>query len=118
MKLRLKVLHYCGLTFADGLSTMIMKTENEFVAVIRRDDCRMDFGKIKKAVGAKQILMASPGEFIYLTGLQPGTAQVYNPGLKTFLDKKIFERNYLNGGSGSFSCTIHIKSSGLDKNTS
>lgn len=100
-----QVCAYFGITLADGLSTMIMKTADEFVAVIRRDDCRIDFKKVKQAI-SKNIRMASPEEFTNVTGLPVGAARVYNPGMSTFVDQKVFEKEYLIGGSGSFTCSI------------
>lgn len=115
MKTPAEVQSYCGLTLSEGLSTMIIKTENEFIAVLRRDDCKIDFDKLKKAIGSKKIRMATAEEFIELTNLPLGAAQVYNSGLKTFIDKKIFEKEYLNGGSGSFTHTVQYKAEDLNK---
>ena len=43
---------------------MIMKIDDRFIAVIRRDDCRLDFKKLKKRVEvAKSIRMANDEEF-------------------------------------------------------
>lgn len=106
---------FLGLTLADGLSTMIMKADNDFVAVIRRDDCRMDLSKIKKELKVSNLRMASDEEFIEVTGLPVGTARVFNPGLKTLLDEKLFEKEYLTGGTGSFTCSFRYKSEDLKK---
>ncbi|MEK7513582.1 MAG: tryptophan--tRNA ligase [Patescibacteria group bacterium] len=115
LKTSLEVLGYLHLTLTDGLSTMIMKAEDEFVAIIRRDDCRLDFDKIKKAVGVKTIRMAKPDEFKKTTGMPLGAARVVNPGMRTFLDKKLFENDVLTGGSGSFECSFRYKTKDLKK---
>ena len=115
LKTPLEVQSYLGLTLADGLSTLIMKADNEFVALIRRDDCQLDFKKIKKILGIKKLEIAKPDEFVKLTGLTVGTARVYNPNLKTILDKKLFEKEYLTGGTGSFICSFRYKSDDLKK---
>lgn len=107
-----EVCAYLGITLADGLSTMIMKADEKYIAIIRRDDCRIDFKKIKECVG-KNVRMATPEEFTALTGMPLGAARVYNPGLQTYLDDKIFEKEYLVGGSGSFSCSIRYNTAGL-----
>ena len=106
---------FLGLTLADGLSTMIMKADDFFVAVIRRDDCRLDFGKIRKILGVKSLRMASAEEFVELTHLPLGAARVYNPGLKTLLDQRLFEKEYLTGGTGSFTCSFRYKADDLRK---
>ncbi len=115
LKTPLEVQSYLGLTLADGLSTLIMKADNEFVALVRRDDCRLDFKKIKKMLGIKKLEIAKPDEFVKFTGLIVGTARVYNPNLRTILDKKLFEKKYLTGGTGSFTCSFRYKSEDLKK---
>lgn len=109
-----EVQEYLGLTLADGLSTMIMKTGDRFIVVIRRCDSRIDSKKLKKLVGNK-LRVASPEEFAYLTGVPLGAAKAFNPGLETYLDDKLFEKEYLTGGSGSFTCSIRYKSQDLKK---
>src|SRR3989338_4321291 len=64
-----EVQSYLGFTLADGLSTMIMEADGKFVAVIRRDDCRIDFDKLKKTLCVGELRMAKPEEFKELTGL-------------------------------------------------
>lgn len=108
-----EVQEFLELTLADGLSTMIMKADDSHVAVIRRDDCRLDFGKIKKILGVKSLRMASAEEYTMLTNLPLGAARVYNPGLKTLLDLRLFEKEFLTGGTGSFTCSFRYKSEHL-----
>ena len=110
-----EVQDFLGFTLADGLSTMIMQADDRFIAIIRRDDCRLDFGRIKKTLGIKNLRMADAQEFVAVTHLPLGAAQVYNPGLQTLLDKKLFEKDILTGGSGSFTCSIRYKSEDLQK---
>lgn len=109
-----EVCAYLGITLVDGLSTMIMKADDTYIALIRRDDCRIDFKKVKQFAG-KNVRMANAQEFTTLTGLPLGAARVYNPGLNTYLDEKIFEKEYLIGGSGSFMCSIRYKTADLKK---
>lgn len=103
-----------GLTLADGLATMIMKAGDKFVVVIRRCDCRLDSKKLKKLLGNK-LRIANPEEFAEITGMPLGAARVINPGLATYLDEKLFEKEYLTSGSGSFTCSIRVKSEDLKK---
>ena len=110
-----EVQSYLGLTLADGLSTMIMKIDDRFIAVIRRDDCRLDFKKLKKELKCKSIRMANDEEFEKITGMPIGAARVYNPNLKTYLDNKLFEKEFLTGGTGSFICSFRYKTEDLKK---
>ncbi|PIV70999.1 hypothetical protein COW57_02075, partial [Candidatus Roizmanbacteria bacterium CG17_big_fil_post_rev_8_21_14_2_50_39_7] len=45
------VLKYCNLTFADGASTLVFKVDNGYIAVIRRDDCKIDLKRLQKLAG-------------------------------------------------------------------
>ena len=94
---------------------MLMKADDNFIAVIRRDDCRMDFGKIKKLLDISNLRMADKEEFVEITKLPLGAAKAVNPGLKTVLDNKLFEKEYLTGGTGSFTCSFRYKSEDLKK---
>lgn len=110
------VLDYLGLTFSDCLPTLIMRADGEFIAVVFKGDNKVDFKKVKRDFGIKDLRMATPEEFTQLTGLPIRAARVYEPRVnKTIIDKKVFEKEYLTGGSGSFSCSIKYKTSDLEK---
>src|SRR3989344_8403745 len=108
---------YLGDTLAGSAQTLIMKAGEQFVAIIKRGDVRLDSKKIKKELGVSSLRMATDAEFGELTGLPVGAARVYNPGVPTLLDKSLFEKEYLNGGSGSFTVTIKYKTEDLKKIT-
>lgn len=114
LKTPAEVQAYLGLSLAEGVSTMIMKADDRYIAILRRDDCRLDFNKIKALVG-KKVRMASPDEFTELTGMPLGAARVFNTGLITYIDDKLLEKEYLTGGSGSFTCSIRYKAEDLKK---
>lgn len=59
--------------------------------------------------------VANPEEFSGITGVPLGAARVLNPELATYLDEKLFEKEYLTSGSGSFTCSIRVKSRDLNK---
>lgn len=107
-------MEYLGLPISEGFSTLIMKADGQFIAIIRRDDTKLFLDKTKKILGVTKLEIASPAEFEKLTGLPTGAAHILT-GLKTYLDKKLFEKEYLMGGSGSLSVTTRFKSSDLKK---
>ncbi len=110
------VLKYCNLTFADGASTLIYKVDNGYIAIIRRDDCKIDLKKLKKIIGSKVFDMATDKEFTELTGLEPGAARIYIPEVKkTYIDKKILEKEFVQAGSGSFTESINYRTTDLNK---
>jgi len=110
------VLAYCKLGYSDGGSTLVFKADNDFIEVIRRDDCKIDINKLRDLTGAKQIRMATPEEFTKITGLEPGTARVYLPQIKkVFIDKLILQKEEIQTGSGSFTTSIRCKTIDLHK---
>ena len=110
------VLKYCNLTFADGASTLIYKVDDGYIAIIRRDDCKIDLKKLKKLAKTEILEMASDEEFSKLTGLIPGAARIYIPEVnKTYIDKKILEKEFVQAGSGNFTTSINYKTADLSK---
>ena len=107
------ILEYLHLGLADCMPTLIMKADGQDMAVVVRGDCRVDFKKIKKDFKFKDLRLATPEEFTSLTGLPVGAVRVYTPNIKTIIDSKVFENDYLVGGSGSFSCSIKYKTGDL-----
>lgn len=110
------VLDYLHIALSDTLPTLVMKADDDFISVVFRGDCRVNFKKIKQQFNIKDLRMATPEEFTRLTGLPIGAARVYIPNVnKTIIDKKVFEKERLLSGSGSFSCSIEYKTSDLIK---
>lgn len=95
--------------------TLLLKAEERFVAVVKRGNTRMDSAKLKKVLRVSSLRMATPEEFEQVTGTQPGAAKVYNRGIETYLDKSVFERDYMNGGTGSLEVTFRYVSEDLKK---
>ncbi|PIV09845.1 tryptophan--tRNA ligase [Candidatus Roizmanbacteria bacterium CG02_land_8_20_14_3_00_36_15] len=104
-----------GYTLDDSAATLIMKADDNFVAIIRRDVTRISFKKIRKILNASTLGIATSEEFVKVTGLQVGTARFYVGNVKTLIDKKVFEKEFVLGGTGSFTHTIQCKSEDLRK---
>lgn len=116
LKTKIDVLNYLHLNASDCIPTLIMKADDKFIAVALRGDCKVDFKKVKKEFGIKDLRMATPDEFTNLTHLPIGAARVYTPEVKmTVIDNKVFEKDYLTGGSGGFNYSINYKTSDLKK---
>lgn len=110
------VLKYCNLTYADGASTLVFKVDSGYIAVIRRDDCKINLKKLHKLANTKLLRMATNEEFTELTQLKPGAARIHLPEvIQTFIDEKILERNFVQAGSGSFTCSIQYQTKDLYK---
>lgn len=106
---------YLHSTLADAGAVIIMKAGDSFVAIMRRGDCKLDFKKIKKLLKITNLRVATNEEFREITQVPVGAAHVLYPSLRTLIDKKIFETEYINAGSGSLTYTIRYKTSDLKK---
>ena len=102
-----------GYTLDDSVATLIMKADNDFIAVLRRDVTKISYKKIKKLLGISDLRIATPEEFKQITGLQIGTARFYVENIKTY--KKVFEKETILGGTGSLSTTFQCLSEDLKK---
>lgn len=110
-----KVQAYLNDDLSGSCPTLIFKAGGRFIALVKRGDVKLDSGKLKKILGVSNLRMANKEEFENLTGVPVGAARVFNPGISTYLDKSIFEKEYLNGGTGSFTVTFKYKTSDLRK---
>jgi len=106
---------YLGFGLDEALATLIIKTEKGFVAIIHRGDCSLDNKKVRKLLNVESLRMATDEEFTKLTGVVPGVAHVLNPVTITLIDKKVFDQEILNGGSGSLLYTFRYNTSDLKK---
>lgn len=106
---------YLGYGMSDSAATLVMKADDKFVAIIRRGDTKLDSEKVKKLLGITSLRMATEEEFAEVTGVPSGAASVYIPHIPTYIDKKIFEKEFINAGSGSLLVTIRYKSEDLKK---
>lgn len=106
---------YLGYGMDDAGATLVMKADDRFVAIIKRSDTKLDNESVKKYLGISNLRMATEEEFAKMTGVPSGAASVYIPYLPTFIDKKIFEKEYINAGSGSLLYTFRYKTNDLKK---
>lgn len=106
---------HLGYSLADAGAMIIMKAGDSYIAVMRRGDCKLDFKRIKKIAKVTNLRVATNEEFAEITQVPPGAAHVYYPQLRTLIDKKVFETEYINAGSGSLLVTFRYKTNDLKK---
>lgn len=109
------VMDYLGLPISQGYSTLLMKADNDFIAVIRRDDTRLSLKKTRKVLRTSNLRMANATEFESLTGLVSGAAYAFLPVSKTIIDKRLFEKEFVVGGSGNMVLSVKHRSEDLKK---
>lgn len=100
---------------SSGFATILLMADTKFFALIRRDDTLIDFQKLRKDLNVKTLRVATVEEFTTLTGLEPGQAHVVLPVSETLLDRKLFEKPYQMGGSGSHTVTMRYVSEDLKR---
>ncbi|HLE48974.1 MAG TPA: tryptophan--tRNA ligase [Patescibacteria group bacterium] len=110
----IEVMSYLNLPISESSAVLLMKADDNFVAIIRRGDTELDMEKTKEALKVKKLRIANRDEFSKLTGLPSGAAH-YLTGLKTLIDKRVFENEFVYGGSGSLSVTTKYRSLDLNK---
>ncbi len=115
MREAVDVQNFFGVTLAESVPTLIMKADSKFVAILKKGDTKLDSTKLKKVLGVQSLRMANDEEFEKVTGVPIGAARVFNLQLKTYIDKHVFDKEYLNGGTGSFVYTFKYKTADLEK---
>lgn len=110
-----EVQHYLGYGMEDSAATLIMKADDAFIAIVRRGDTKLDSDKTKKDLGITKLRMATEEEFANVAGVPSGAVSIYVPNLPTYIDKKVFEKEYINAGSGSLLLTIRYRTEDLKK---
>lgn len=106
---------YLGFGIDESLATLIMKTEKGYIALIKRGHEKLDSKKIKKVLHVNNLRIATNDEFVKLTNVVPGAAHVLHPVTKTLIDKHIFQKQELNGGTGSLTATFTYLTEDLTK---
>jgi prolyl-tRNA editing enzyme YbaK/EbsC (Cys-tRNA(Pro) deacylase) len=110
-----EVQSYLGETVADCVASLVMKADDRFVVILKKGDDHLNFKKIKKALKVSDLRFATKEEFEEVTKLPFGAARVYIPRLQTYIDQRVFDKEYLNGGTGSFTFTFKYKTKDMEK---
>lgn len=108
------VMEFLNLPLSLSSAILVMKADGNYIAIIRRGDTELDLKKTKQILSVKNLQIASKDEFSKITGFKPGAAH-YLTGFKTYIDKKVFENEFVYGGSGSLLITTKYRSKDLLK---
>jgi len=110
-----EVQNYLGENITDCVATLIMEADHKFIVILKKGNDHLNFKKIKKSLKISNLRFATKEEFEETTKLPFGTARIYIPGLETYIDQRVFDKKYLNGGTGSFTCTFKYKTEDIKK---
>ena len=106
-----------GINLYEAAPTLIIKADETIMAAIIRGDTRISFKKSKEFLKLTRLCLAKPEEIYNLTGSKIGNVSLINEGLKTLMDKKVLDNEYVYGGCGAPNHTLKIKVIDLIKTT-
>ncbi len=94
-------LDFLGIPPEQGVSTLLVKQDGAYRTVIRRDDHKVDFKKIKKNLKVKNLQVATAEEVLEVLRCEIGYVSLYNPQFVPLIDASIMEVGQVYGGTGS-----------------
>jgi Cys-tRNA(Pro)/Cys-tRNA(Cys) deacylase len=97
--------------------TLVLKTKAGYLAAVIGGERRIAYKKVKKALGLKDVSLAAPEQVRRVTGAEPGSISLVNPGLETILDANLLERERVYGGTGLPGYTLYIRTADLERVT-
>ncbi len=104
---KLGALHY-GIELNQCTPTFIIKSDDQFIAVIIQASKKVDFKKVRAYLGANSATMATKEDILQVTGSSIGSVSMINTNMKTFIDSGVKELKYCYGGCGVEKYTLKI----------
>lgn len=92
---------------------LVLQTKAGCVVAIIGGERRIAYKKVRKALGLKDVSLAAPEQVRAVTGAEPGSVSLVNPGLETILDAGLLERERVYGGTGLPGYTLRIRTTDL-----
>lgn len=108
-----EVQSFLGETVADCVASLVMKADDRFIVLLKKGDDHINFKKVKKTLKVGNLRFATKEEFEEITHLPFGSARPYIADLTIYIDQRVFDKPYLNGGTGSFEVTFKYKTQDL-----
>ena len=113
------VAHALGFSERQAVKTQIFKTDKEeYVLVMLGGDQNAVSGRLKKALGSRNIKLAEPEKVKELTGYVIGSIPPVHwqpPGFRTFIEASLLDEAVLGVGTGSWGQEIMIRPEDLIK---
>ena len=101
-----------GLRAHQTVKTLIFKTDSgEYMLIMLSADLNVVSGQLKKAVGSRNVQLASPEEVINITGYQIGSIPPFSwqpQGFRSFVDRELLDDDILAVGAGVWGNEILI----------
>lgn len=87
-------------TLAQMTPTLILRSEEGYLAAIICGDTKISWKKIRKQLGLRNVALAPPEEVLQVTGAAPGAVAMVNAGLRTLVDERVVTQAEVFGGCG------------------
>lgn len=110
-----EVQNFFGETIKTAIPSLFIKADDGYIVLLKKGNDKVDLKKLKKLLNVKDLRFATKEEFEKATKLPFGAARVYIEGFPTYIDEGIFGKEYLNGGTGSFTYTFKYKTADIKK---
>ena len=110
-----------GVELRTGVKAMLLKSKGgDFIMVLLPADKKIDFRKIEQLKNTKKLSFASPLEVLEETGCEIGGVSPFghtkngkDHRIKTYMDKGVFESEYVNFNAGDRTISVTMTSKDL-----
>ncbi|WP_343065381.1 YbaK/EbsC family protein [Bacillus benzoevorans] len=107
---------YFGIEVGQTAPSLILKTDKGFfVLIVSGSRSKVDFEKIADVLGCSKVKLASPEEVQKVTGFQVGSVRMVGLDLPCVIDKRLFQYDFIYGGTGQSTFTLKIEPQALNE---
>jgi len=107
---------YFGIEVGQTAPSLILKTDKGyFVLIVSGNRDKLDFKKIADILGCRKVNLASPKEVQKVTRFEVGSVSLVGLDLPCVLDKRLFEYDFVYGGTGKSTFTLKIEPQALNE---
>lgn len=93
----------------EAAPVFIMQTEKGLIALVTSaTDGKIDFKELGKKLGFQKFKMADREKIATQTGYEAGTIPLVGHGLPTWIDNRLFDLDFIYGGTGDLYHTLKI----------
>lgn len=107
---------YFGIEVGQTAPSLILKTDKGFfVLIVSGSRSKVNFEKIADVLGCSKVKLASPEEVQKVTGFQVGSVRMVGLDLPCVIDKRLFQYDFIYGGTGQSTFTLKIEPQALNE---
>lgn len=107
---------YFGVDIGQTAPSLILKTDQGyFVFIVSGSRDKLDLKKIANILGCTKVKLASPKEVQKVTGFEAGSVPMIGLNLPCVLDQRLFNYDFVYGGTGQATFTLKIEPKALNR---